>query len=126
MSEQGKSSLKIRSTAEYKGLSVEDAIKLLDTTIDGLTESEASNRIGIFGPNEITEKKRNPLLQFLSRYWGPMPWLLELAMVLSIVLHHYLEAGIIFALLTINTVIGYMQAQGSQKALEALKRLPRN
>jgi len=122
MSERAKVSPKIRSTAEYKELSAEEAIRLLDTTVDGLTESEASNRIGIFGPNEITGKKRNPILQFLSRYWGPMPWLLELAMVLSIALHHYLEAGIIFALLTINTVIGYVQARGSQKALEALKR----
>jgi H+-transporting ATPase len=121
MSQQGKPSLKIKGTAEYKELSVADAIRLLDSTIGGLTESEAGSRIGIFGPNEITGKKSNPLLQFLSRYWGPMPWLLELAMVLAIVLNHYLEAGIIFALLTINAIVGYMQAQGSQKALEALK-----
>ncbi len=51
-----------------------------------------------------------------------MPWLLELAIVLSVVLKHYLEAGIIFALLTINTVIGQIQSRGSQKALEALKK----
>jgi H+-transporting ATPase len=122
MSEQGKASLKIRSTAEYKELPVEEAIRLLDTTIHGLTESEASNRISVFGFNEIREKKKNPFIQFFSRYWGPMPWLLELAIVLSIVLHHYLEAIIIFALLTINTIIGYMQARGSQKALETLKK----
>lgn len=114
--------MKVRGTAEYKGLPVEEAIRLLETTTDGLTESEASNRIGIFGFNEVAEKKRNPVLDFLSRYWGPMPWLLELAIVLSSVLHHSLEAIIIFALLTINTVIGYTQARGSQKALEALKR----
>jgi H+-transporting ATPase len=123
MNVQGKLSPKVQSTAEYKELSVEDAVRLLNTTtMEGLTESEASNRIGIFGPNEITGEKRNPLLQFFSRYWGPMPWLLELAMVLSIVLHHNLEAGIIFALLTINAVVGYTQTRGSQKALEALKR----
>ena len=51
-----------------------------------------------------------------------MPWLLELAIILSIVLKHYLEAGIIFALLTINTVIGQIQSRGSQKALAALKK----
>lgn len=122
MSEQRKASPKIRSTAEYKELPVEEAIRLLGTTIDGLTEPEASNRISVFGPNEITEKKKNPFLQFFSRYWGPMPWLLELAMVLAIVLDHYLEAGIIFALLTINAVVGYLQSRGSQKALEALKK----
>ena len=62
------------------------------------------------------------MLAFLLRYWGPMPWLLELAIVLSVVLKHYLEAGIIFALLTINTVIGQVQSRGSQRALEALKK----
>ena len=51
-----------------------------------------------------------------------MPWLLELAIVLSIVLKHYLEAGIIFVLLTINTVIGQVQSRGSQRALDALKK----
>ena len=51
-----------------------------------------------------------------------MPWLLELAIILSVVLKHYLEAGIIFALLTINTVIGQIQSRGSQKALAALKK----
>jgi len=122
MSEQGKPSLKIRGTAEYKESSVADALKLLNTTVDGLTEAEASNRIGIYGRNEITGKKKNPLLEFFSRYWGPMPWLLELAMVLSIVLHHDLEVVIIFALLTINAIVGYTQSRGSQRALEALKK----
>ncbi len=51
-----------------------------------------------------------------------MPWLLELAIVLSIVLKHYLEAGIIFTLLTINTVIGQIQSRSSQRALESLKK----
>jgi H+-transporting ATPase len=62
------------------------------------------------------------VLAFLSRYWGPIPWLLELAIALSMVLKHYLEAGIIFALLTINTVIGQIQSLGSQRALETLKK----
>ena len=83
---------------------------------------EANRRTQKFGFNEVTEKKGNPVLAFLSRYWGPMPWLLELAIVLSYVLKHYLEAGIIFVLLTINTVIGYIQSRGSQRALEALKK----
>ena len=51
-----------------------------------------------------------------------MPWLLEVAIILSVVLKHYLEAGIIFVLLTINTVIGQIQSRGSQKALAALKK----
>jgi len=112
----------INNSSEFKDLSVEDTIKLLRSSKDGLTGSEAERRLQQFGFNEIIEKRRNSVIVFLLRYWGPMPWLLELAIILSIVLDHYLEAGIIFALLTINTVIGQIQARGSQRALEALKK----
>ena len=113
--------LKVKNTAEYKTISADETLGLLETSVNGLTGAEASHRLQIFGFNEVSEKKRNPAVEFLLRYWGPMPWLLELAIVLSIVVKHYLEAGIIFALLTINSVIGQVQARGSQRALEALK-----
>jgi H+-transporting ATPase len=51
-----------------------------------------------------------------------MPWLLELAIMLSCVLKHYLEAMIIFVLITINAIIGFMHARGSQRALETPKK----
>ena len=94
----------------------------MQSSSDGLTEAEAQQRLLKFGFNEVSEKRQNSILAFLKRYWGPMPWLLEVAIILSVVLKHYLEAGIIFALLTINTVIGQIQSRGSQKALAALKK----
>jgi H+-transporting ATPase len=115
-------SAKIRETAEYKELSIEHTLKLLISSTAGLTESEARQRLLKLGFNEVNESKRNSILLFMKRYWGPMPWLLELAIILSVILKHYLEAGIIFALLTINTVIGQIQSHGSQKALAALKK----
>jgi H+-transporting ATPase len=115
-------SLTIKNTSEYKESSVTDTLKLLQSSINGLTESEAQQRLQKYGFNEVSEKKQNSILAFLKRYWGPMPWLLELAIILSVVLKHYLEADIIFALLTINTVIGQIQSRGSQKALTALKK----
>lgn len=114
--------LAIKNTAEYKELSIEETLKILEATTDGLTEREAEKRTAIFGFNEVVEKKKNPILNFLSRYWGVMPWLLELATILSYILKHYLEAAIIFSLLTINAIIGYVQARGSQRALETLKK----
>lgn len=114
--------MRVRNTSEYKGLTLEETIRSLDSTANGLAESEAENRIKVFGYNEVVEKKRSPLLEFLSRYWAPMPWLLELAMFLSFALGHYLEATIIFALLTINAVIGYLHSSHSQRALELLKK----
>ena len=115
-------SLSIKNTSEYKESSVTETLKLLQSSINGLTEVETRQRLLKFGFNEVSEKKQNSLFAFLKRYWGPMPWLLELAIILSVALKHYLEAGIIFALLTINTVIGQIQSRGSQKALAALKK----
>ncbi|MGB9740996.1 MAG: plasma-membrane proton-efflux P-type ATPase [Candidatus Bathyarchaeales archaeon] len=115
-------SAKIKSTADFKQLSIEEAFKILETSMLGLTESEAKNRIEKFGYNEITEEKKNPLIEFFSRYWGPMPWLLELAIVLSCVLGHYVEAVIIFVLLTINVVIGFVHSSRSQRVLNFLKK----
>ncbi len=115
-------SLIVKNTSEYKEYSISEIIKLLQSSNDGLAESEAKQRLLKFGFNEVTENKNNSFFAFLKRYWGPMPWLLELAIILSIVLKHYLEAGIIFTLLTINTVIGQIQSRGSQKALSALKK----
>jgi H+-transporting ATPase len=114
--------LAVKNTSEYRTISIEETIGLLKTSLNGLTSSEVQQRLQIYGLNEVAEKKINSVVEFLLRYWGPMSWLLELAIVLSIVLKHYLEAVIIFALLTINTVIGQIQSRGSQRALEALKK----
>lgn len=115
-------SLAVRSTSQFGAMSTEEALTTLQSSIDGLAESEAQRRLQILGFNEVAEKRRRPIVEFLLRYWGPMPWLLELAIVLSVVLKHYLEAGIIFGLLTINTVIGQVQSSGSQRALDALRK----
>jgi H+-transporting ATPase len=115
--------LKVRNTSEYKECSVEETLKLLETSTEGLTESEAKHRAEMFGFNEVAEKGRNPILDFLSRYWwGPVPWLLELAIVVSVLLKDYLDAIIIFILFMINSVLGQIQARNSQKVLETLKK----
>jgi H+-transporting ATPase len=112
----------VRKTSEYKKLSRDETFKFLKTSPDGLPESEAEKRLAMFGHNEIIEKQKNPILEFLLRYWGPMPWLLELAMGLSFLLHHVLEGIIIFVLLTVNAVIGHIHSRGSQRAVELLKK----
>src|ERR1035437_7114207 len=114
--------LKIKATSEYKNLSLEETFKFLEASADGLQESEVINRLKVFGYNEITEEKRKPLLEFLLRYWGPMPWLLELAMGISFGLSHYIEGTIIFVLLTMNAIIGQIHSSSSQNVIELLKK----
>jgi H+-transporting ATPase len=112
----------LRSTSDYQGISKEALLQRLETPGDGLTQAEAEKRLALFGYNEIAEVKRHPFLDFLLRYWGPMPWLLELAMGLSFLLGHRLEGIIIFLLLTMNAVIGHRHSRSSQEALRLLKK----
>jgi H+-transporting ATPase len=112
----------IKPTSDFKKLSIQDTFAILQATAGGLTDSEVKNRQSFFGRNEIIQKKKNPILEFVGRYWGPMPWLLELAMILSFLLGHELEGLIIFALLTLNAIIGFLHSRGSQKAMELLKQ----
>ena len=109
-------------TSEYIKTSPEETFKSLNASADGLPDSEVNIRLDKFGYNEITEEKRKPLLEFLHRYWGPMPWLLELAMTLSFVLNHYIGGILIFILLTMNTIIGQIHSINTQKLIELLKK----
>ena len=111
-----------KATADFGNLPIDEAYRELNASTDGLAEDEAKRRISELGYNELAEKRKNPFLDFLSRYWGPMPWLLELTMALSYIIGHYLEAVIVFGLLTINAVIGFHHTRSSLKTLELLKK----
>jgi len=114
--------LKLKGTSDYKRMPPEEAFEILGTTVDGLSDEEAAGRIQRFGYNEFVEIKKNPVLEFLKLYWGPMPWLLESAIVMTVILRHFIESAIIFVLLTVNAVIGYYQSRNSQNAVEMLKK----
>jgi H+-transporting ATPase len=114
--------MELKKTSDYKDISIDKTLALLETSITGLSEEEAKKRTVLFGYNEVKKQLRNPVIEFLSHYWGPMPWLLELTMLLSGFLGHYTELIIIFVLLTINAVIGFINNRKSLKALEFLEK----
>ena len=72
-------------------------------------QAEAQKRLVQYGPNEIEEKKTNPLLKFLSYFWGPIPWMIEVAVILSGVVRHWPDFGIILLLLVANAVVGFWE-----------------
>ena len=114
--------MELKKTSDYKNFSIDKTLSLLETSTAGLGEEEAKKRTGIFGYNEVKKQLKNTAVEFLSHYWGPMPWLLELTMILSGFLRHYTELIIIFVLLTINAIIGLANNRKSQKALELLEK----
>jgi H+-transporting ATPase len=93
----------------------------LGFSAEGLSQSEAQARVGQFGFNELPEEKVNPLLKFLSYFWGPIPWMIEVAAVLSAVVRRWEDLGIILALLLMNAGVGFWEEFQAGNAIAALK-----
>ncbi len=93
-----------------------------DTATSGLTSEDASKRLQKDGPNAIPDTSAHPLRDVLAKFWSPVPWLLELAIVLQVGLHKYLEAAVIAGLLIFNAALAYFQEARAQATLAALKQ----
>jgi H+-transporting ATPase len=87
----------------------------------GLTSDEARGRLAKFGPNAMPDTSLHPLRMALEKFWAPVPWMLEAAIMLEVVLGKYVEAGIIAGLLVFNAALGLFQESRAQAALAALK-----
>jgi H+-transporting ATPase len=87
----------------------------------GLTQAEAAKRLARDGPNSVSDAAANPLRDVISKFWAPVPWLLEAAVVLQLFLHDFVQAAIVFALLVFNAALGYFQSSRAQATLAALK-----
>jgi H+-transporting ATPase len=90
--------------------------------VEGLTTAEAQVRLRQFGGNVIPEEKPRPILLFLKKLWGPVPWMLELSILLEVFLGRYTQATIISLLLLFNAFISFYQESRSQNALALLKQ----
>ncbi|MFA5618139.1 MAG: plasma-membrane proton-efflux P-type ATPase, partial [Syntrophorhabdaceae bacterium] len=87
----------------------------------GLDEAEARNRLQEYGYNEIAEKKSSPLLKFLTYFWGPIPWMIEAAVILSALVRHWPDFFIILVLLFANGAVGFWEEFQAGNAIAALK-----
>ena len=106
---------------DLKSAPMAEVEKQLGMSPEGLSTAEAAKRLAQYGPNEIAEHKTNPVLKFLSYFWGPIPWMIEIAVILSGAVGHWPDFFIILLLLVANGVVGYTEERQAGNAIEALK-----
>ena len=106
---------------DLKSLPMPEVEKKLGSSPDGLSQAEAQKRLTQYGPNEIEEKETNPFLKFLTYFWGPIPWMIEAAVILSAVAQHWPDFAIILLLLLANAVVGFWEEHQAGNAIAALK-----
>ncbi len=106
---------------DQKTLPMAELEKKLDSSPKGLSQAEAQKRLAQYGPNEIAERKTNVFLKFLSYFWGPIPWMIEGAVILSGVVQHWLDFFIILFLLLSNAVVAFWEEHQAGNEIAALR-----
>jgi len=92
-----------------------------DNPAGGLTSEDARARLAKFGPNAMPDTAIRPWRMAVAKFWAPVPWMLEAAVILQIVLHEHVEAAVIALLLVFNAALGFFQEGHAQATLAALK-----
>lgn len=111
--------LKIEAAGE---LQTDEVLKELETTRNGLSSQEAEHRSSVYGLNTLAEEKKSELMRFFRFFWGPIPWMIEAAAILSIVIGHILDFLMVISLLVINGIIGFWEEHKASDALNSLKK----
>ena len=109
------------ATDDLKSLPMPQLLQTLGTSQDGLSQADAEKRLAQYGPNELEEKRANPFLKFLTYFWGPIPWMIEAAVVLSAAARHWPDFAIILLLLLTNAFVGFWEEHQAGNAIAALK-----
>jgi H+-transporting ATPase len=107
--------------AKLKDVPLAQLKKRLEFTSEGLNHKQVEQRLAKYGYNELIEKKANPILKFLSYFWGPIPIMIIVAAALSGILRHWPDLGVILALLIVNAVVGFREEYQASNTIEALK-----
>ena len=108
--------------ASEKSGTATDDLPFEDYVKTGLSSEEVARKLEQYGSNEIPEKKVSAFRKFLGYFWGPIPWMIEIVSILSIIIQHYDDFAIIFTLLIVNAVVGFWQERKADNAIELLKK----
>jgi H+-transporting ATPase len=88
----------------------------------GLSAQEVQERLRQYGPNAVPEERPHPLLLLLHKFWSPVPWMLEVTLLLELFLARYTQGAIIAVLLVLNAVLSFAQERRASNALSLLRQ----
>ncbi|HZD59688.1 MAG TPA: HAD-IC family P-type ATPase, partial [Anaerolineae bacterium] len=109
---------------EWHMRTAEEVLEDLKTSVDGLTEDEVEVRLEKFGPNKLAEEEKTPILvTVLHQFQDPLIYILLIAGVITILLQDYIDAAVIFAVVVLNAVIGFIQEYKAEESIRALRKL---
>lgn len=107
---------------EIKNLPIKELFEKLSSDRNGLDDSLINQKLEKYGYNEILDKEVNPLVKLFGYFWGPIPWMIEVAALLSAVINHWEDFWIIIALLLLNAGVGFWQEHKADDAINQLKK----
>jgi len=114
----------VKTVEQPHAISAEEVFTQLHSSSDGLTEEEADKRLSIFGSNRLAEtEKRSALVRFLYQFHNVLIYVLMVAGVGTLLLEHWVDAAVIFGVVLINAVIGFVQEGKAEDALQAIREM---
>jgi H+-transporting ATPase len=88
---------------------------------NGLNAAQLQERLKKYGPNALAEEKKSALSAFLAYFWGPIPWMIEAAALVALIVRDWGDFTIIASLLLFNALLGFWEEHEASNALDALK-----
>jgi len=108
----------------YHSKDIKEIFQELKTSEKGLSSENSKERLTKFGLNEIAQKKKkSKILIFLKQFNSPLIYILFIAMIISFVFNHLVDAYVILVVILINAIIGFVQERKAERAIDALKKL---
>jgi len=118
---QNKSRQDAQGADRFADMDLDEALSQLESAREGLSGDQAQQRLERYGPNSLEEEETPLWKRLLSYFWGPIPWMIEAAAVLSAVNQDWKSLAVIVAMLLVNGVIGFWEEKSAADALDALK-----
>ncbi len=110
--------------SNWHALEAGDALKKISSSVDGLSQKNAQDRLQEYGPNRLRPaKKISPLARFLAQFHNLLIYVLIGAGVVTALLGHWVDSGVIVGVVVINAIIGFIQEGKAEKSLDAIRNM---